>query len=110
MSSKWGTQYWTALGERVGATFIGALITMLTADQSGVLLGTPAQWWIIVGLPTVLAALKGLAANLGGGGPSAINAEQVVAANPGEGGHVDVVTVLLVVLVVVVLLVLLGVV
>lgn len=69
--TKWTTAYWSDLAERVGATFIGALIAMLTADASGAISGSPQQWWLIVGLPTVLSALKGLLMNLKSGDPSA---------------------------------------
>lgn len=68
---KWGRKYWKDLGERTGATLIGALITMLTADASGVISGNPQQWWLIVGLPTVLSGLKGLLVNFGGTQPTA---------------------------------------
>jgi hypothetical protein len=64
MSAKWSKTFWADLGERVGATFIGALVTMLTADSSGVVSGSPRQWWLIVGLPTVLSLLKGIGANM----------------------------------------------
>lgn len=63
-SSKWGAAYWTDLGERVGTTLIYGLITMLTADASGALKGNPEQWWVVVGLPTVLSLLKCLLMNL----------------------------------------------
>ena len=61
---KWSNKFWIDLGERVGATLVGALIAMLTADQTGAVSGDAQQWWLLVGLPTVLALLKGLAANL----------------------------------------------
>ena len=63
-ASKWSRAYWVDLGERVVATLVGALITMLTADSSGAISGSVQQWWLFVGLPTVLALLKGLLANL----------------------------------------------
>lgn len=62
--NKWSKDFWIDLGERAGATLIGALITMLTADQSGAITGNTQQWWLFVGLPTVLSVLKGLGANL----------------------------------------------
>lgn len=61
---KWTKAFWVDLGERVGATAVGALITMLTADASGAISGNTQQWWLIVGLPTALSALKGVLANL----------------------------------------------
>ena len=73
---KWSATYWIDLAERVGATLIGALIAMLTADQTGAVSGDPQQWWLLVGLPTLLALLKGLLANLAHpeSGPSAVPA------------------------------------
>lgn len=62
--SKWSRRFWADLAERVGSTAVGGAITMLTADASGVVSGDAQQWWVIVGLPAALAALKGLAANL----------------------------------------------
>lgn len=60
--SKWDRSFWEDLAERVGTTAIYGLIALLTGSASGVL--DPAQWWFVVGLPTVLALLKGIAANL----------------------------------------------
>lgn len=71
-SNKWGSQYWIDLAERVGSTLVYALITALTVTST-----TPVDWsdgnviWLILGLPTVLSFLKGLAANLPGNQPSA---------------------------------------
>lgn len=62
--TKWSGAFWADLGERVAATAVYGLVTMLTADASGALSGNAQQWWLIVGLPTALAALKGLLANL----------------------------------------------
>lgn len=70
--SKWGKQYWKDLGERVGFTLVTALITALTLTNT-----TPLDWgdaqavWTVIGLPTLLVALKGLAVNLGSGAPTA---------------------------------------
>lgn len=69
--NKWGKQYWTDLGERVGTTAIYGLITMLTADASGAVSGAPEQWWVVIGLPTTLSFLKGILVNLGGDEPTA---------------------------------------
>lgn len=69
---KWGSQYWKDFAERVGTTLIYAIITALT-----VVGGTPVDWtdpkivWAIIGLPTVLSALKALLVNLGGDEPTA---------------------------------------
>lgn len=62
--SRWSRRFWADLLERVGSTAVGGVVTMLTADASGVVSGDARQWWVIVGLPTALAALKGLGANL----------------------------------------------
>jgi hypothetical protein len=61
---KWGKQFWADLGERVGATFLGALLTLITMDN--ILEGPDFDTvlWPIVVLPTVFALLKGLLANL----------------------------------------------
>lgn len=48
------------LAERVATTAIYGVIAMLTADASGVVSGDPRQWWLVVGLPTVLSLLKGV--------------------------------------------------
>lgn len=69
MKSKWGKQYWADLGERVGSTLIYQIITLLTLET-----GTNINSfviWTIVGLPTVLAVLKGLLVNLRGSEPTA---------------------------------------
>lgn len=70
--NKWGPAYWADLGERVGATLVGALITALTVTGT-----TPVNWsdgdvvWAIIGLPTLVALLKGLLVNFGGSDPTA---------------------------------------
>lgn len=69
--NKWGGRFWADLAERTGATFVGALIAMLTADGSGAVSGSPEQWWLLVGLPTLLSLLKGLLRNLQGPEPTA---------------------------------------
>lgn len=64
--NKWSKTFVVDLAERVVATFIGALLTVLTVTGS-----TPVNWsdgavvWTILGVPTVVALLKGLLANLG---------------------------------------------
>jgi hypothetical protein len=62
--NKWSKDYWIDLTERAGSTAVYGVITMLTADQSGAISGSAEQWWLVVGLPTALSLLKGLAANL----------------------------------------------
>lgn len=64
--NKWSKRYFADLAERVGATSIGALLTVLTVTGS-----TPVDWsdakivWTILGVPTAVALLKGILANLG---------------------------------------------
>lgn len=76
MTGKWSKTYWADLAERVGTTAIYGLIALLTADASGAIPSEPKTWWLVVGLPTVLALLKGLAANIANpeSGPSALPA------------------------------------
>lgn len=78
---KWTGQFWLDLGERVVTTFIYGLITMLTADQSGVISGNPNQWWVIVGLPTVLSLLKGILGNLKSGEEPSASLANVTSTN-----------------------------
>lgn len=63
-ASKWTKSYAVDLAERVLSTALYGLIVMLTADASGAVSGSAQQWWLIVGLPTVLSLVKGLLANL----------------------------------------------
>ena len=69
--NKWGKQYWVDLGERVTASAIGGVLTMITADAAGVVSGSPKQWWVVVGIPTAVSVCKGLLVNLGGNDPTA---------------------------------------
>lgn len=62
--NKWSRAYLVDLLERVATTAIYGVIAMLTANSSGVISGSAQQWWVVVGLPTALALLKGLLANL----------------------------------------------
>lgn len=64
MPNKWSGTFWADLSERVASTATGAVITMLTADSTGVVSGSAKQWWVVVGLPTLLSFLKGILANL----------------------------------------------
>ncbi len=112
--SKWNKQYWFDLGERVGATFVGALITALTVAGT-----TPVDWtdkqvvWTILGLPTLIALLKGLAVNLGTGDTPTASLVKVTSngePNPvNELGRVTPATVIVVCLVVFLVLFLLAV-
>lgn len=76
MASKWSKTYWADLAERIATTAIYGLIAVLTGDASGAVPNEPKVWWVVVGLPTVLALLKGLAANMADGesGPSLLPA------------------------------------
>lgn len=69
--SKWGKQYWVDLGERVAASAVGGVLTMVTADASGAISGSAEQWWLVVGVPSAVSLLKGLLVNLGGNEPTA---------------------------------------
>lgn len=63
-TSKWSRRFWSDLAERVGATFLGALLSLIVMDN--VLEGP--DWdttlWPIVVLPTAVSLIKGLLANL----------------------------------------------
>ena len=73
--SKWGKGYWADLGERTASTAGYGVVAMLTADSTGAVSGSPQQWWLVVGLPTALCALKGLLANVSNpqSGPSLLS-------------------------------------
>lgn len=71
MTSKWGKAYWTDLGERAGASAVGGVLTMITADSTGVADYSPEAWWVLVGIPAATSLLKGLLTNLKGSEPSA---------------------------------------
>ncbi len=62
--NKWSKDFWVDLFERMASTALYGLLTMLMADNGGVLAGTAEQWWLVVGLPVVLCLVKGLLANL----------------------------------------------
>jgi hypothetical protein len=65
LSRKWSGAFWADLGERVVATFLGAVLTALLLVE-----GTPLDWsdgsavWTVLGVPTLVALIKGLLANL----------------------------------------------
>lgn len=70
--NKWGKQYWKDLGERVGATLIGAILAAVTVTgTTGVDWGDGKAVWGIIGIPTLVSALKSLLVNLGGSEPTA---------------------------------------
>ena len=64
--SKWNKRYFSDLAERVGSTFLGALLGALTLTGT-----TPVDWsdakviWAVLGIPTAVSLIKGLLANLG---------------------------------------------
>lgn len=63
MSKKWSKTYWADLGERVGSTFVGALIPAAIAAGNLVSLD-----WVnaleLAGSAAAISLLKGLYANL----------------------------------------------
>lgn len=61
-ASKWGKAFWADWIERVGTSFLYALITLLTNEATVDL--SFETIWPIVGLPVLLAAIKGLLANM----------------------------------------------
>lgn len=86
--SKWNKQFFADLAERVGATFLGALLAVLTLTST-----TPVDWsdaqvvWTVLGVPTVTSLIKGLLANMAypGSGASAVANPPGPAVN--EGGY-----------------------
>lgn len=62
--SKWSKTFWADLAERVGSTAIGALLAVIAGSQAGAIPNDPAAWWAVIGVPTVVSLLKGLAANM----------------------------------------------
>jgi hypothetical protein len=68
--NKWNGKFWQGFGERVGASAVGGVLTMVTADATGVADYSQRAWWVLVGIPTVTSICKGLLANLKGDQPS----------------------------------------
>ena len=94
MRKNWSRTYWEDLLERVGATAIGALLTALTGNWSGVLPHDARAWWLVIGLPTLVSLLKGLAANMADptSGPSLLPsppAPEIDEATQGQDGAAD---------------------
>lgn len=61
----WSRAFWSDLAERVGSTFLQALLGVLVATN------TPAlDWsdyravWVLLGIPTAASLIKGLLANM----------------------------------------------
>lgn len=69
--NKWSKVYWIDLGERVAASALGGVLTMLTLTLSDLLGSSPEAWYTVVGVPAGTALVKGLLANLPGPEPSA---------------------------------------
>lgn len=63
-AGKWGKKFWQDTAERVGSTLTGALIAAVTVTGT-----TPVNWsdaaavWGIIGVPTLVSALKCLYVN-----------------------------------------------
>jgi hypothetical protein len=62
-AKQWGKGFWSDYAERVGSTFLYALITFLTVvlPEGDLSFG---KLWPVLGLPVALAAIKGLLANM----------------------------------------------
>lgn len=64
-TSKWNRAFLVDLAERVGSTFLGALLATLTLVDT-----TPVNWgdahavWAVLGVPTLVSLIKGLLANM----------------------------------------------
>lgn len=64
-TNKWGRAFWRDFGERVGSTFLGALLACITLTGT-----TPVDWtdaaavWAVLGVPTATAVIKALLANM----------------------------------------------
>lgn len=62
MTKKWSKAFWRDWGERVGSVAVYQLIVLVTNYET---IGLDlSKLWPLLGLPVVLAALKGIAANL----------------------------------------------
>lgn len=67
-SSKWNARFWQDLGERVLATFLGALLsTALVTGTTGIDWSDGKVVWLTLGVPTLVSLVKGLLANLANG-------------------------------------------
>jgi hypothetical protein len=61
--NKWTKAYWLDLGERVASTFLGALLAYLVTDNVLESVDFDQLWPVLI-LPTLVALIKGLLANL----------------------------------------------
>lgn len=75
--SRWNGKFFKDAAERVGSAAVAGVTTMIIGDGSGTISGSGKQWWLIVGLPSALVALKCLASNLGSGTDGAPSASLV---------------------------------
>lgn len=62
--SNWTVAWVEDVAERAGTAAVSGVLAMVTADSTGVVSGSPKQWWLIVGLPTAVSVLKALLLNL----------------------------------------------
>ena len=89
--NKWSKQFFLDLGERVGATFVAALLGLVTLSAT-----TRVDWtdwnylWPVVGVPTLVSLLKGFLANVADpeSGASLLPAPPGPVVN--EGGYTDI--------------------
>ena len=64
-TNKWSKDFFLDLLERVGSTFLGALLAVVTLTST-----TPLDWsdgkavWAVLGVPTLVSLIKGLLANM----------------------------------------------
>lgn len=66
MSGKWGRKYWQDLGERVGSSAIGGVLTMLSLQYTDLVSSSVEAWTVAVGIPAATSLCKGLLANMKG--------------------------------------------
>jgi hypothetical protein len=68
---KWTRVFFVDLGERVAASALGGVLTMLALTWTDLLASSTEAWWTVVGVPAATSLVKGLLANLPGPEPSA---------------------------------------
>lgn len=69
--SKWSKAYWVDLGERVAASALGGVLTMLGLQWGDLVASSGEVWAAVVLVPAGTSLVKGLLANLPGSEPSA---------------------------------------